>query len=77
MSYSLYLIHKMAYRAVIRLTHDVAPAWQPLTPLLAIAAALAAGALLYVLVERPFLRLRDRFRRPRRPAVATVAQAAE
>ncbi len=76
-SYSLYLIHKMAYKAVIRLMQEAAPAWQVLTPVLAVAAALAAGALLYVAVERPFLGIRDRFRRTARPDVAPVAQAAE
>jgi peptidoglycan/LPS O-acetylase OafA/YrhL len=76
-SYSLYLSHKMAYRAVIRLMLHASPELQPLTPMLAVAAALAVGAALYVLVERPFLKLRDRFRSPEPPAIAGVVQAAE
>ena len=76
-SYSLYLTHKMAYRAVMRLTLNGSPELQALTPVLAVAGALAVGVALYLLVERPFLKLRDRFRSPAQPAVAGVVQAAE
>jgi peptidoglycan/LPS O-acetylase OafA/YrhL len=65
-AYSLYLSHKLAYRAVVKLLAH-APAWvQPTGFVLAILAALALGAALYWLVERPFLNLRDRFEGPSR-----------
>jgi peptidoglycan/LPS O-acetylase OafA/YrhL len=76
-SYSLYLSHKMAYRAVIRLMHDAAPQAHEVTLVLAIGAALLVGAALYLLVERPFLRLRDRFRSPAPADSLGVAVAAE
>jgi peptidoglycan/LPS O-acetylase OafA/YrhL len=76
-SYSLYLTHKMAYRAAIRLTHHGSPELQALTPVLAVAAALAIGAALYLLVERPCLKLRDRLRSPTSSAGPVVVQPAE
>ena len=61
-AYSLYLSHKI----IIHLVIVWMPTWpetlRPLAPAAALAGALAAGATLYWLVERPFLRLRDRFR---------------
>jgi peptidoglycan/LPS O-acetylase OafA/YrhL len=69
-AYSLYLSHKLAYRAVINLTAH-APAWvQSMSFVLAILSALALGAALYWLVERPFLKLRDRLEGPSRSAMA-------
>ena len=65
-AYSLYLSHKIVF-------HQVgvwSAAWpQPekgLAPAAAFIAAALAGAALYWLVERPFLKLRDRFRDPAR-----------
>jgi peptidoglycan/LPS O-acetylase OafA/YrhL len=59
-AYSLYLSHKMVFHAV----QSYAPWWpQPFQAIalgVAILAALGVGALLYWLVERPFLKLRDR-----------------
>lgn len=59
-AYSLYLSHKMIFHAV----ESLAPWWpQPVQALslsIGLVAALLAGALLYWLVERPFLKLRDR-----------------
>jgi peptidoglycan/LPS O-acetylase OafA/YrhL len=71
-SYSIYLTHKMAYHAVIRLTQGAGwPAEAKLA--VAIVAALAVGAALYLRVERPFLKLRDRLRDPARPALQPAA----
>lgn len=74
-AYSLYLSQKIAY-------HGVA-AW--LAPFLglagyarlaaAFAVALAAGAALYWAVERPFLRLRDRFEGASRSSIAVATAA--
>ncbi len=60
-SYSLYLSHKIAFHLV----HEALAAWPGLSGTLVFAsyaaAVLALGAVLHYLVERPFLRLRDRF----------------
>jgi peptidoglycan/LPS O-acetylase OafA/YrhL len=72
-SYSLYLSHKMIYHAVAKLS---APGvTKPAQLLIAIVGALIVGAGLYALIERPFLRLRDRF--GRRSAPILVAAPAE
>lgn len=76
-SYSLYLSHKIAYRAVLRLAQNAPPELQAFKPVLAVAAALALGAMLYLLVERPFLKLRERLRSPTQAALAGAVQAAE
>jgi peptidoglycan/LPS O-acetylase OafA/YrhL len=59
-SYSLYLCHKIAFH----LTQEEVVAWLPHLVILLFAtytlAALAGGAALHYLVERPFLRWRDR-----------------
>jgi peptidoglycan/LPS O-acetylase OafA/YrhL len=59
-AYSLYLSHKMVFHAV----ESSSPWWprpfQTISLGVALLFALGAGALLYWLVERPFLRLRDR-----------------
>lgn len=60
-SYSLYLSHKAVYHAVAKLS--ILAATKPIQLLMAILAALVVGAGLYVLVERPSLRLRDRLGR--------------
>ena len=62
-SYSLYLSHKMVFHWVSELTATAA-----LRLPIAILAALAVGAALYWLVERPGLRLRDRIGRPAIPS---------
>jgi len=76
-SYSLYLSHKLALHAVARALPEV-PALAASAPLRFAAYALAillAGGALHALVERPFLRWRDR-RMPRaagpRPAGAAA-----
>jgi peptidoglycan/LPS O-acetylase OafA/YrhL len=65
-AYSLYLSHKMVFHAV----QVAGSAWpRSLTLAVALLAALPVGAALYWGVERPFLRLRDRWRTtPARPA---------
>jgi peptidoglycan/LPS O-acetylase OafA/YrhL len=72
-AYSLYLTQKIAYHG--------AAIWAPRLGLsgyprlaLAFAAALAAGAMLYWAIERPFLRLRDRLEGPSRSPIARRAK---
>jgi len=74
-AYSTYLSHKIIF-------HLSKPYLGPLRdeyPLLVLlgyaGAALAVGSLLYWLVERPFLRWRDRLAGRRQPAAATVLAA--
>jgi peptidoglycan/LPS O-acetylase OafA/YrhL len=59
-AYSLYLSHKMVFHAV----ESSSPWWprpfQTMSLGIALLLALGVGALLYWLVERPFLKLRDR-----------------
>lgn len=75
-SYSLYLIHKVAYHLVLQ-AWGPSHAADPLAAILACAvAALGAGALLHYGVERPFLRLRERITGARRPLPAAIAEAA-
>ncbi|MEH6437367.1 acyltransferase family protein [Massilia sp. DD77] len=70
LAFSLYLTHK----AVFHLVEEVAGARLAQSALLALAcyggAALAVAALLYLAVERPGLRLRERLARPRAPLAA-------
>ena len=60
-SYSLYLSHKLAMHAV----HEALPQWPAVHGLAAFTmyalVILATGALLHYAIERPFLRLRQRF----------------
>lgn len=56
-AYSLYLTHKAVFHAVAAWLPDASAT---LVVLLATLCAAAAGALLYVVVERPFIRLRAR-----------------
>jgi peptidoglycan/LPS O-acetylase OafA/YrhL len=74
-SYSLYLSHKMVYHWASEL--PATTAIKPLMFPLALLAALAVGAVLYRLVERPCLRLRDRISQPllASPAVATAVES--
>ena len=59
-AYSLYLTHKQVYHMVHVAAGDVLDPHPVLAFLIYASAALAAGALLYWAVERPFLKLRDR-----------------
>jgi peptidoglycan/LPS O-acetylase OafA/YrhL len=59
-AYSLYLSHKMVFHAVQSSTLWWPRPFQTISLAVAVLAALAVGALLYWLVERPFLKLRDR-----------------
>jgi peptidoglycan/LPS O-acetylase OafA/YrhL len=72
-AYSLYLSHKIVFRLVADASKAWPPAAQALALPVALAGALALGAALYWLVERPFLKLRDRFREPARPVVLSEA----
>jgi peptidoglycan/LPS O-acetylase OafA/YrhL len=76
-SYSIYLTHKLAYRAVINLSAHAPAGLKDLTPALAIGAALTLGAALYWLVERPFLKLRERFRRTMPALVPSLTPVVE
>ena len=72
-SYSLYLSHKMVFHAVAVGLIPIPADWRPLAPLLAVVLAAPAGVTLYLLVERPFLRLRDRLNGPSRSSLAVEA----
>jgi peptidoglycan/LPS O-acetylase OafA/YrhL len=71
-AYSLYLTHKAVYRAVAVLSPDLPAPLRGAALVLAVFAALAVGAALYWLVERPFLRLRDRLEGPSRSSLAVA-----
>jgi peptidoglycan/LPS O-acetylase OafA/YrhL len=75
-SYSLYLIHKIAFRGV----DNAWGHWLSAHPLPAVAAyaaaALAAGSLLHYGIERPFLRLRERLTAHQVCAPSPIAKAA-
>ena len=77
-AYSLYLSHKSAYHLVILWSQTWPPPLRGWALFVALAAALVVGAALYWAVERPFLKLRDRFRdrAPAAPANATTAAVA-
>jgi peptidoglycan/LPS O-acetylase OafA/YrhL len=75
-AYSLYLSHKAVFYAVQVLAPRL-PSWaQDGAFALALAGALAVGTMLYWLVERPFLRLRERLDAPS-PAPLVAASAME
>jgi peptidoglycan/LPS O-acetylase OafA/YrhL len=74
-AYSLYLSQKIAYHATAKWIAPVFGATGYATLLLAMLMALAAGALLYWIVERPFLRLRDRWEGRSRTTIAVDAAA--
>jgi peptidoglycan/LPS O-acetylase OafA/YrhL len=59
MAYSLYLTHKQVYHIVHVAVGDGLDGRPALAFATYATAALAGGALLYLAVERPFLRLRD------------------
>jgi peptidoglycan/LPS O-acetylase OafA/YrhL len=73
-AYSLYLSHKIVFHAVQTAAPHWPTAWQAAAPLVAGLLALAMGAALYGAVERPFLRLRDRW--PARQAGRSEPEAA-
>jgi peptidoglycan/LPS O-acetylase OafA/YrhL len=72
-AYSLYLSQKIAYHAAGAWLAPLAGATGYARLALAFAAALLAGALLYWLVERPGLRLRDRLEGQSRSSIAVDA----
>jgi len=69
LSYPLYLYHVLAVSATAHLT-GIAPA---LRVLVALALSAAAACASYYVVEKPFLRLKERFRRVRTPAPPAAA----
>ena len=78
-AYSLYLSHKAAYHLVMLWSATWPERAKDFAFPVALAAALAVGTALYWAVERPFLKLRDRFRdgqparAPASPAGAAIA----
>jgi peptidoglycan/LPS O-acetylase OafA/YrhL len=75
-SYSLYLSHKMVFHAVAAGLIPLPASWRPLAPVLAVVLAAPAGIALYLLIERPFLKLRDRLEGPTRSTLASNADPA-
>jgi peptidoglycan/LPS O-acetylase OafA/YrhL len=69
-AYSLYLSHKMVFHAVKAASDSLPPLVQRFELALALGLALLVGAGLYWLVERPFLKLRDRLEGPSRSFLA-------
>jgi peptidoglycan/LPS O-acetylase OafA/YrhL len=69
MAYSLYLTHKEVFHLVQVATGGVVDSRPTLAFVVYAAAAALAGAALYLGVERPFLRLRDRIGRRPEPAL--------
>jgi peptidoglycan/LPS O-acetylase OafA/YrhL len=76
MAYSLYLTHKQVYHMVHLLVGQQLDQKPVLASLIYSSAALAAGGLLYVTLERPALRLRDRIlKAAAKPTPETIAGA--
>ena len=76
-AYRLYLSHKAIFHWVqLAAPHLPAPL-QSVAFALALLAALGVGAALYWLVERPFLKLRNRLEGPSRSSLAAAAPLAE
>jgi peptidoglycan/LPS O-acetylase OafA/YrhL len=75
-AYSLYLSHKAVFQVTAACLYDAPAPIQNLGLGIAIIAALGVGAALYWLVERPFLKLRDRSEGPSRSSLDAVAPAA-
>jgi peptidoglycan/LPS O-acetylase OafA/YrhL len=63
-AYSLYLSNKITFHAVRMAAYDWPVQLRPFKLVVGLMATLAAGAILYWLVERPFLKIRDRLRGP-------------
>lgn len=74
-AYSLYLSHKAVLHAVGSALSEAPAPVQSAGLALALLAAFAVGAALYWLVERPFLKLRDRLEGPTRSSLAKAAPA--
>lgn len=72
-AYSLYLSHKAVFHAVQVAAHQLPMPLQRGAFALALLVALGIGAALYWLVERPFLKLRDRLEGPSRSSLAVAA----
>jgi peptidoglycan/LPS O-acetylase OafA/YrhL len=72
-AYSLYLSHKMVFHAVQAALPGLPAPLRAFAFAPALLAALAVGAALYWLVERPFLKLRDRLEGPSRSSLAMAA----
>ena len=72
-AYSLYLSHKIAFHWVEAMRPHLPAPLQWAAFSLALAAALGLGAALYWLVERPFLKLRDRLEGASRTSLAVAA----
>jgi peptidoglycan/LPS O-acetylase OafA/YrhL len=73
-TYCVYLSHKLVIHAVHgALAQHGLGAYHPATLLASVACVLAVAALLHLGVERPFLRLRDRWARPPAPRAAHLS----
>jgi len=72
-AYSLYLTHKAVFHAVQVAAPRLPTPLQGVAFALALLGALGVGAALYWLVERPFLKLRDRLEGPSRSSLAVAA----
>lgn len=73
MAFSLYLVHKQSFHWVEQHLGEQFEDADLLRLCLMFGAALAAGALLYLLVERPGLLLRKRFLHDAKPGNSTAA----
>ena len=74
-AYSLYLSHKAVFQVTAAVLYDAPAPIQNFGLGIAIIAALGVGAALYWLVERPFLKLRDRLEGSSRSSMDAVASA--
>jgi peptidoglycan/LPS O-acetylase OafA/YrhL len=74
-AYSLYLSHKPVFHAVHSALSHAPASLQSVGLVIAVLAALVVGAALHWLVERPFLRLRDRPEGPSRSSLAAPPAA--
>jgi peptidoglycan/LPS O-acetylase OafA/YrhL len=72
-AYSLYLTHKAVFHAVQLISPQLPTQIQGAAFAFAFVGALGLGAALYWLVERPFLKLRDRLDGPSRSSLAATA----
>ena len=75
-AYSLYLTHKAVFPVVETAMRDAPAGLRSAELAVAWLAAFGVGAALYWLVERPFLRLRDRLEGPSRGSIATTPATA-
>ena len=72
-AHSLYLSHKAVFAAIANVQPHALERVRSAGLGVAVLAALVVGAALYRLVERPFLRLRDRLEGPSRSSLAVAA----